>query len=285
MAHEARKDRALGALVGLAVGDAVGTTLEFTNRDSRPALTDMVGGGPFGLEPGEWTDDTSMALCLADSLIADKGEVDPRHLLARFVNWWRLGVNSVTGQCFDIGGATSSALRMFELHGTVENNAEEHLQANGSIMRLSPVVLCAESREQACALALAQGRTTHAAAVPQKCCELLAGYLWDTTETGVLPPGVAEKGDRNRRDVISTGHASATLEAACWSVATTSDFRSAVLKAANLGDDADTVGAVTGQLAGALYGLSGIPADWLEKLAWRDDIVGRAEKLWALRGL
>ncbi|MER9836484.1 ADP-ribosylglycohydrolase family protein [Mesorhizobium sp. M0145] len=84
MAHEANRDRALGALVGLAVGDAVGTTLEFAERDSRPPLTDMVGGGPFGLEPGEWTDDTSMALCLADSLIASKGEVVPRHLLANF---------------------------------------------------------------------------------------------------------------------------------------------------------------------------------------------------------
>jgi ADP-ribosyl-[dinitrogen reductase] hydrolase len=104
-------------------------------------------------------------------------------------------------------------------------------------------------------------------------------------ETGVLPQSISAKGDRLRRDVISTGHAPATLDAACWSVATTSDFRSAVLKAANLGDDADTVGAVTGQLAGALYGLSGIPSGWLEKLAWRDDIIGRADKLWALRGL
>ncbi|MER9403871.1 ADP-ribosylglycohydrolase family protein [Mesorhizobium caraganae] len=284
MADAARKDRALGALVGLAAGDAVGTTLEFVDRDTRPALTDMIGGGPFGLEPGQWTDDTSMALCLADCLIADKGEVEPRHLLAHFVNWWRLGVNSVTGDCFDIGGATSSALRKFELHGTVENNPEDHLQANGSIMRLSPVVLSAKNREQACTMALAQGRTTHAAPVPQECCELLAGYLWDMIETGALPPSVSAKGDRHRRDVVSTGHAPATLDAACWSVATTGDFRSAVLKAANLGDDADTVGAVTGQLAGALYGLSAIPSDWLEKLAWRDDIIGRAEKLWALRG-
>ena len=75
MVNAARKDRALGALVGLAVGDAVGTTLEFADRDSMPVLTDMVGGGPFGLEPGEWTDDTSMALCLADSLIANDGTV------------------------------------------------------------------------------------------------------------------------------------------------------------------------------------------------------------------
>ncbi|MES0099358.1 ADP-ribosylglycohydrolase family protein [Mesorhizobium sp. M0019] len=197
----------------------------------------------------------------------------------------RFGVNSVTGECFDIGGATRAALRAFELYGTVENNEAEHLQANGSIMRLSPVVLCATSRDQACALALAQGRTTRAAPVPQKCCELLAGFLWDIVETGVLPQSVKAKGDRARSDVVSTGHAPATIDAACWSVATTTDFKSAVLAAANLGDDADTVGAVTGQLAGALYGLSRIPPDWLEKLAWLDDIQRRGEDLWRLRGL
>ena len=136
MAYEAVKDRALGALVGLAVGDAVGTTLEFAERDSGPALTDMVGGGPFGLEPGEWTDDTSMALCLADSLIAKDGAVVPRHLLAYFVNWWRHGLNSVTGACFDIGMATFVALDAFERNGTLENNADPERQANLSLIHI-----------------------------------------------------------------------------------------------------------------------------------------------------
>lgn len=280
---DGRRDRAIGALVGLAVGDAVGTTLEFVERDSCPPITDMVGGGRFGLKSGQWTDDTSMALCLADSLIAKDGAVVPRHLLACFVNWWRHGLNSVTGACFDIGMATFVALDAFERNGTLENNADPERQANGSIMRLAPVALCARSRSEAVTLALAQGRTTHAAPVPQQCCGRLAAFLWEMIETGILPQNVSAKGDCDRRDVISSGHAPATLDAACWCVATTGDFGSAVLKAANLGDDADTVGAVTGQLAGALYGLSGIPSDWLEKLAWRDDIIGRAEKLWHLR--
>ncbi|RAZ85375.1 ADP-ribosylglycohydrolase family protein [Mesorhizobium hawassense] len=279
-----RRDRAVGALVGLAVGDAVGTTLEFVTRDSLPPITDMVGGGPFGLKPGEWTDDTSMALCLADSLIAKDGAVVPRHLLAHFVNWWRHGLNSVTGACFDIGMATFVALDAFERNGALENNADPEYQANGSIMRLAPVVLCARSRSDAVRLALAQGRTTHAAPVPQRCCGHLAAFLWDMIETGRIPGDLSAMSTRQREDISSAGHAPATLDAACWCVATTDDFRSAVLKAANLGDDADTVGAVTGQLAGALYGLSRIPADWLEKLAWRDDIVARGEKLWLLRG-
>ena len=105
-------DRALGCLLGLAVGDTLGTTLEFSKRDAHPPLTDMVGGGPFGLNPGEWTDDTSMALCLADSLIAC-GEIDQRDLMERFVRWWREGHNSHNGRCFDIGITTRRALQRF----------------------------------------------------------------------------------------------------------------------------------------------------------------------------
>lgn len=279
-----QRSRAIASLLGLAVGDAVGTTLEFTRRDSRPPLTDMVGGGPFGLKPGEWTDDTSMALCLADSLIACEGRVDARHLLTGFCNWWQHGWNSVTGQCFDIGFATREALASFQNDGLLANNRDEARQANGSIMRLAPVVICASNLDQAIFLAQAQGRTTHAARVPQQCCAELATMLWETIETGILPPAVRERGSIDREQVVSSGHAPATLTAACWAVTSTTDFRSAILAAVNLGDDADTVGAVTGQLAGALYGEAGIPEPWLQRLAWRQDIADRAARLWALRG-
>src|SRR5215475_16067531 len=110
------EDRARGCLLGLAVGDAVGTTLEFRSRDTCPPLTDMIGGGPFGLPPGEWTDDTSMALCLADSLI-ENGDLDETDLMRRFVRWWRNGENSVAGLCFDIGFTTRAALSEFERSG------------------------------------------------------------------------------------------------------------------------------------------------------------------------
>jgi len=280
-----KKDRAIGAFVGLAVGDAVGGPMEFVDRDSCPPITDMIGGGYFGLEPGEWTDDTSMALCLADSLLARGGVVDPQHLLASFWRWRALGDNSVKGNCFGIGNATSLAIDRFERTGSLVNNTAEHMQANGSIMRLAPVVLCATSRDHAGDLARAQGRTTHAAPVPDQCCAALAETLWDVIETGELPDSVLDLRSRSRKDVVSSGHAPATLDAARWCVATSGDFYTAVLKAANLGDDADTVGAVTGQIAGALYGLSGIPMDWLDRLAWRQLIAERAESLWQLRQL
>ena len=104
-----KQDRAIGAFVGLAIGDALGTTLEFASRDSRPLVTDIVGGGPFGLKPGEWTDDTSMALCLAESIL-NKNDIDPQDLMNRFRMWSESGHNSVTGSCFDIGQTVGQVL-------------------------------------------------------------------------------------------------------------------------------------------------------------------------------
>ncbi|MAS06661.1 MAG: ADP-ribosyl-[dinitrogen reductase] hydrolase [Ahrensia sp.] len=279
------RDRAIGALVGLAIGDALGTTLEFKDRDTEPPLEDMIGGGPFGLEPGEWTDDTSMALCLADSLIAKSGRVDLFDLLERFLAWYRSGTNSSRGVCFDIGNATRDALEAFERDATTRNNAHEALQANGSIMRLAPVVISARNVEEACSNAARQSLTTHAAPVPVDCCVELAETLWTQIETGALYPPIGTLCGRARETIVSSGHAPATLEAAKWAVANSGDFAEAALLAVNLGGDADTVGAVTGQIAGSLYGLSGIPETWLRKIFWRDIIQDKAQKLWDLRSV
>src|SRR4051794_24021737 len=142
-AGEAETDRAIGALLGLAVGDALGTTLEFSKRDSKPHHTEMLGGGPFRLRPGQWTDDTAMALALADSLLA-RGTFDPADLMRRFVDWWRKGTYSCTGDCFDIGITTRQALARFEktLH-PFSGSPDEAQAGNGSLMRLAPVALFA----------------------------------------------------------------------------------------------------------------------------------------------
>lgn len=132
---DAIRDRAFGALFGLAVGDAIGTTVEFRPRGSFDPITDMTGGGPFNLRPGEWTDDTSMALCLADSL-TERGGLDERDLLKRFCRWFREGENSVTGHCFDIGSVTATALTHFEQTGDVHAGPTGRMTAgNGSLMR------------------------------------------------------------------------------------------------------------------------------------------------------
>jgi ADP-ribosyl-[dinitrogen reductase] hydrolase len=169
------RDRALGALLGLATGDALGTTLEFSARDSLPPLTDIVGGGPFQLEAGVWTDDTSMALALAESL-AQRGSLDPGDLMRRFVNWWHWGVYSATGECFDIGTATRQALARFEADGNpIAGSTDPFSAGNGSLMRLAPVAIWGVKHgEQAMRdAARLQSATTHGA---QACLDACEGY-------------------------------------------------------------------------------------------------------------
>ena len=139
LSHDRLRDRARGALLGLAVGDALGTTLEFTAKDSSAPLTDMVGGGPFRLKPGEWTDDTSMALALAESLLANP-DLDEEDLMTRFCAWAEEGTYSHTGRCFDIGMTVRSALSDFRRTGNpVAGSRDPRSAGNGSLMRLAPV--------------------------------------------------------------------------------------------------------------------------------------------------
>ncbi len=293
---DAVRDRGLGAFLGLAVGDAVGTTLEFEERDAAPRLVGLVGGGPFGLEPGQWTDDTAMALALAESLVAC-GKLDCRDLMDRFVRWRRDGAYSSTGTCFDIGATTSAALDRYERTGDPEaGSADPRSAGNGSLMRLAPVALRFHSdRDALSAAAIGQSRTTHGAEEAVDACRAFAMLLADaidgTPRADVLAPRPFSGAPRiaeilggswrgQPRDAVrSSGYVVDTLNTALWSVARTGDFRNAVLLAANLADDADTVAAVTGQLAGALYGVSGIPGEWLRKLAGRERLLAAGERL------
>ena len=290
------RDRALGAFLGLAVGDAVGTTLEFRRRDAQPRLESMVGGGPFELPPGAWTDDTTMALALADSLAASEA-LDCRDLMDRFVRWWQDGDYSCSGHCFDIGNTTRAALdRYLQTGDPLAGSTDPGSAGNGSLMRLAPVALRFwHDRPRLAATAAEQSRTTHGAEEAVDACrafaELLADAIAGASRADLLAPRQFEGAaaiaqvmagswrGRPRKEIRSSGYVVHTFEAAIWSVARTGNFRNAVLLAANLADDADTVAAVTGQLAGALYGLSGIPDEWLERVAWRDRLLKAARRL------
>lgn len=292
---ESFADRARGAWLGLAVGDALGTTLEFSRRDSEPHHTEMTGGGPFRLAPGVWTDDTSMALCLADTLLAT-GEPDPRDLITRFISWWRGGDYSVTGSCFDIGNTTRAALERFErTDDPLAGDTSAHAAGNGSLMRLAPVALFySGDRSAAGRAARLQSQTTHAAEECLDACEAFAHLLVDAfagkPKAELFDDASSEASGqvaeilagswraKSRAAISSSGYVLHTLEAALWAVDQASSFEEALVLAVNLGDDADTVGAVTGQLAGAIWGASAIPARWIDRLAWRDrlEMTGRA---------
>jgi ADP-ribosyl-[dinitrogen reductase] hydrolase len=293
---EAIRDRGVGALLGLAVGDAIGTALEFTARDRRPALTDMVGGGPFRLKAGEWTDDTAMALALADSLAADH-RLEEADLMRRFVHWHERGEYSCTGTCFDIGITTREALSRWKRSGDpIAGSIDPRTAGNGSLMRLAPVAI-RHWRDRALLrdVAARQSRTTHAAPEAVDACVAYAEVLADAIEgrcrsevlrrrparcAGAIGSIMAGSWrGKPRKQIHASGYVAHSLEASLWCVGRTASFEEAVLLAANLCEDADTTAAITGQLAGALYGAGAIPQCWLERLAWEPRIREMAARI------
>jgi ADP-ribosylglycohydrolase len=301
-------ERYRGSLLGLAVGDAVGTTLEFKPPGSFTPIEDMVGGGPFHLQPGQWTDDTSMALCLAESLIEQQG-FNPVHQLQKYLQWYREGYLSSTGRCFDIGNTTIDGLRQFEK--TQEpycGSTDPRSAGNGSIMRLAPVPLFYAKRPlEAIAKSAESSRTTHQATVAVEACRylgaLIVGAVNGVSREELLSkryspvPGYWEKNPlveeideialgsfkhRQPPEIQGSGYVVKSLEAALWAFYNSHSFREGCLLAVNLGDDADTTGAVYGQLAGAFYGESGIPESWRSQLAYRQLIESMANQLFTL---
>jgi ADP-ribosyl-[dinitrogen reductase] hydrolase len=291
------RERYAGALLGLAAGDAVGTTVEFSPRGTFEPVTDMVGGGPFDLAPGRWTDDTSMALCLAESLLERSG-FDARDQMARYVNWWKWGYWSSTGVCFDIGGTVSAALSRFIASGEAfAGSTEPRTAGNGSLMRLAPVVLYFYPRfDDVLHYAEQSSRTTHAAPEAVECCRLFAGLMTKALQglqkneilgaaefalEQAKVQSIAAGGYRAkpRDSIVGSGYCVASLEAALWCFDRTDNYEAAVLEATNLGDDADTTAAIVGQLAGAYYGVAGIPPHWRQRLHLGEEIEAIADRL------
>jgi ADP-ribosyl-[dinitrogen reductase] hydrolase len=293
------RERFRGALLGLACGDAVGTTVEFKRRGTFDLVTDMVGGGPFRLNPGEWTDDTSMALCLATSLIEKQG-FHAHDQMSRYVRWMREGYLGCNDTCVDIGMTVMTALRHFRQTGDPFSGPTEPKAAgNGCIMRLAPVpMFYFEDRQKAIAMSAESSRTTHGAL---ECIEAsrLFGAMLHSALSGASKDQILHRhgvegfksqsikaiaeGSYRDKDVAvirSSGYVVESLEAALWCFHRTNSYSEAVLLAANLGYDADTVAAICGQLAGAYYGESAIPQSWRDKLAKAQLIQSLADKLY-----
>lgn len=297
-----------GSLLGLAVGDALGTTLEFKQPGSFIPIQDIMGGCPFRLAPGEWTDDTSMALCLAESLIQCKG-FNPSDQMERYLRWYREGYMSSTGRCFDIGVTVRYALLKFDqTHEPYCGRTDLYSAGNGSIMRLAPVPMFYSARPlDALKKSGESSKTTHAADTAVDACRylggLIVGALNGAKKDELLSdhyspicaywkenPLVAEIDEiamgsfkhRHPPEIKGTGYVVKSLEAALWSFYHSHSFAEGCLLAVNLGDDADTTGAIYGQLAGAYYGEDDIPASWRSKLALKELITSIADQLMTL---
>lgn len=278
----------------------MGASVEFETPGTFAEVTGFRAGGPHGLAAGEWTDDTSMALGLADS-IAEAGW-DLNDQAERYLAWWRTGAYSVNGRVFDIGVTTSASLCRFLETGDARTsgNSSPHASGNGSIMRLAPVPityapLLFDRLDILVERAVESSRPTHGSPQCLSGCAyfavVLAGLVQGLPRGEVLDPRwpplrrlreifplhpeieeVARGSFRHKKppDIRGSGYVVKSLEAALWAFHDAADFREAVLRAVNLGDDADTTGAVCGQLAGACWGEANIPVEWRDGLAGRE---------------
>ncbi len=295
------RDRFAGCLLGLAVGDAVGVTAEFRQRGSFAPVTDMTGGGPFKLPAGAWTDDTSMALCLGTSLLECRG-FEARDQMQRYLRWRDDGYLSSTGKCFDIGNTVREALTNFLETGKPYSGSVSELSAgNGSIMRLAPVPMYFYPHFKATInYSNMSSWTTHGTTRCVEACQVLGAVLYRAlagmqkdevlgdvvgetavvvTDPELLTIAHGDYRTLTRDQVQGSGYVVRSLEAALWCFAVTESYEEAVLMAANLGDDADTTAAICGQVAGAYYGVSGMPDRWVQKVVMRDEILEMAEGL------
>ena len=337
MSEVTTRDRFRGCLLGLAAGDALGTTLEFKRPCTFKPIHDMIGGGPFGLKPGQWTDDTSMALCLGQSLI-ECGRFDPKDQMRRYVLWWHDGyLSSTEGPAFDIGNTVADALSYFlDTCEPYAGSTDAMSAGNGSLMRLAPVPMYfAGDAGEAIDRSADSSRTTHGAEEAVDACRYFSGLLigalkgvnketllsahyclveglWERSPLAEkiaeiadgsfkhrnppdcffddtfpdLAPHLSEntrlsiKSEGDAQKIKGKGYVVKSLEAALWAFHKSCDFRDGALLAVNLGDDADTTGAIYGQIAGAYYGAEAIPAEWRERLTMSAEITDMADSIY-----
>ena len=287
-------------ILGHAVGDALGVPVEFQTRKALDAdpVTDMRGYGTYPVPVGSWSDDTSMTLCALDALAQKSFLWDA--VMVNFGRWYYKDEFTPTGKMFDVGTTCRLAIDDFFLNQIDIDHCgrrDERSNGNGSLMRIIPFVLYAPNDlafiEKASCL-------THAHRCSQIACgiySLILEELLSMRKVAAYTEGLRkaadhyghepewihfapllEIGKRSRDSIRSSGYVVDTLEAALWCLATTDSYRECVLKAVNLGDDTDTVAAVAGGLAGGVYGLKGIPQEWLKSLQRKDYIEALCEK-------
>ena len=300
------RDRFRGTLLGLAAGEALGAPAEFLTAEQvvekYGVITEMIGGGVYDVAPGEITDATEMMLSLAGSL-ADNGRFEPEDIIARYAGWLESQPHHVSltvraalisyrsGTHWDV-----ASRRAFEILGGPT-------AGNGSLIRCAPVGLlyCSDAvtRHE---VSLRESTLTHFDRLAGWSCaafnDLISAALFG--DLGDDLPAVARTfDDEDKRvaavlrdtpeaeaeEIVSSSFVLDTLQTALWTVLHAADFEHAVTIAVNMGNDATAAGAVTGALAGAVYGESGIPPRWLDALTVRDDVTAVADRLADLAGI
>ena len=296
-------------VIGHAIGDALGVPVEFATRaelDKSP-VTDMEGYGTYAVPAGAWSDDTSMALCTIDALA--KYGLDYNRIMENFGKWYYDGEFTPTGVCFDVGVACSQSINAYYRNGLPAvqcGQKGERSNGNGSLMRIYPIVLYLANKDMSIdekiEIVHTMSALTHAHTRSKIGCGIYAFVMWELLNNptmSAVKDGLAKaeqfyKGQEElvpysrlfektfivtpRSQIKSSGYVVDTLEAVIWCLLTTSSYKDAVLKAVNLGDDTDTVAAITGSLSGLLYGYDAIPQEWKNTLIKRNEIESLCEK-------
>ena len=292
------------ALFGFAVGDALGVPVEFRNREDLKTMpvTDMVGYGTHNQPAGTFSDDSSLTFCLAEALI---GGYDLQRIADNFINWKEKNFWTARGNVFDIGNTTSAAIQRLKdgVQPDLAGGFDETENGNGSLMRILPLLFYIKDMpvndrfrvtKEVSSITHAHVRSVIACFYYLEFARLIVEGKEKTeiyfllqdqmisflNEMSINPDEISLFDRLLKQDIAnlpedeihSTGYVIHTLEASIWCLLTTNSYQSAVLKAVNLGEDTDTTGAVTGGLAGLIYGFHSIPVDWSGRLARRFDI-------------
>lgn len=265
-------DKAMGMLVGLAVGDALGAPLEFQDaREPDNYITKYHSGGVWNVKKGEWTDDTAMAYAMGSAIRERKG-FNGQAIMDNFLKWYLDGEFIPRGRCFDIGTTTINALKTYAKTGTVyAGSTDETSSGNGALMRIAPIVLCATSREHVIQLATQQTILTHGSETCIKYSRVFAEELYAGSPLQKYS-SLRHSNDIDRKNVLSGGYVVETYQCAMWALQSSNNFEECVIKAVNRGHDSDTSGAVAGMIAGAHYGIYGIPDRFKDELMWCDEL-------------
>lgn len=290
------ENKAKGCLLGLAIGDALGAVAEFRQRGSY-YIERYESGGTHNLKAGQYTDDTSLALCIAQSLIERKG-FNAKDIMDKFVRWHEEGYMSSTGECFDIGRTTYLALDNYKLTGNPYSGSRDiTASGNGGIMRLAPIpIFYYPNLEATLFFAQESSEITHASEKCLSSAKVLANILYncfsgaqkvDTIEMkfniatldSEVRSMLSNFWEKKQSEIGSTGYVVSTLEAALWCFFHSDSFKEGLILAVNLGGDTDTIGAVYGQIAGAYYGLQGIDSYYIENLQDHEKIEQLVEEL------
>ena len=267
------EDWALGMMFGMAIGDAMGAPIEFQkSREPEDYVRQYLTGGAHKVSKGEFTDDTSMALAMADAFI-EANDFNPTLIMDNFLKWKNEGAYSPRGVMFDCGNTVFAALREYEKDSTnpFTGSKDPMSAGNGGLMRLAPAIIAGRYRDEAVQFAAETTRLTHGAEEALIYSSVLAAELWQQEALDEFAD-LKHPTNIDRHKVMSGGYVKETYQAAWWAFQTTDCFEDCIIKAINRGHDSDTTGAVAGMIAGAMYGYSAIP-DWMvDGLQWKREI-------------